>query len=292
MKIRPSALAWASLTLGTAPLGAQTVDEPLRLASSSDWVLDYAEDSCALRRAFAAGDHQAILELRQYGPGDQLEVLIVSDTLSRTRRAPRARFEPDEAWLEPFAANFVDAGTTRGLIYTDSLRPAALKPKTEAWPAWPDADRNAREQAVTGLTIADSFERDVTLLTGMMHQPMEAMRTCLAELVTHWGLDPVAQGPLARGATPVGIDNWSRRTLQNYPSDMLRAGKSGRVPVRLIVGKDGRPKSCHPAGFAERSFLEAACSSLMRYARFQPALDGNGEPVTGTYVSTIVYQAF
>jgi protein TonB len=260
------------------------------MAPSSDWVVDYAEHSCALRRAFRAGEDQVILEFRLYGPGDWMEVVVVSDTVPRTRRAPRVRFEPDHAWHEPTSPLFVDAAPRHGVIYSDSLRPSALKPSDGAWPPWPDQDRDAREQAVVALTVADSFERDLTLETGRMHRPMQALRTCVQDLVSQWGLASVAPGTLARGPVPKELADWVRRAMANYPSDMVRAGKSGRVNVRLIVGRNGKPTACHPNGYAEPAFFEAACSSLMRYARFEPALDGSGEPAVGSWVTTIVYQ--
>ena len=281
-----------SLALYATPVRAAENEQPLVMAPISDWVVDYADKSCALRRAFANEDEKAVLELRQYGPGDRIEVAVLSDTVSRTRGSPRTRFEPASEWSEPPAANFIDAGSYHGVIYDDTLRLKETRPEEGPLPEWPDEDRKTREQAVTGITITNSFERDLTLQTGKLHAPMEAMRTCLQDLVSQWGIDQGVPGPLARGPTPLGIASWSRRTLEAYPTDMLRAGKSARVPVRLVVGKDGRVKSCHPNGFAEPSFLEAACDSMMRYARFNPAVDGNGEPADGTYVTTIVYQTF
>jgi len=287
-----TALVTASLVLGAASAFAKTAEPPLVMTPASGWVVDYADESCALRRAFVAGDETAILEMRQYGPGDQLEIALVSETLARPRRAPRVRFEPDTEWLSPTSALFVNAGTLHGILYNDDLRPEAMRPPDQPWTAWPEQDRDAREQGITGITIADSFGRDITLHTGKLHAPMDAMRACTQELTTHWGLEPAVPGPLARGASPTGLSQWARKVQEDYPSEMVRAGKSGRVPVRMIIGKDGRPTSCQAVGLAEQSFVEAACSSMMRYARFNPALDGNGEPTTGSYTTTIIYQTW
>ena len=49
-----------------------------------------------MRRAFQAGDQQeATLELRRFGPGDGLQVVVMSSTLSRSSAEPRVRWEPD-----------------------------------------------------------------------------------------------------------------------------------------------------------------------------------------------------
>ena len=78
----------AALALTISPAVASAQAEPLVLAPDTDWVLDYAEHSCALRRAFRAGEEKAILEIRRYTPGDSIEILLVSDTLERTGRLP------------------------------------------------------------------------------------------------------------------------------------------------------------------------------------------------------------
>ena len=134
------------------------------------------------------------------------------------------------------------------------------------------------------------FEPTLTLGTGRMRAPMEAMRACLHDLVTRWGLDATAQDTLSRKATPIDQIGWARQTMEHYPTDMLRVGKSARLPIRLLVGTDGKPTACVALeGFAEPSFERAACTSAMRYARFESALDANGQPVASYFVTTIVY---
>lgn len=80
------------------------------MAPSSEWIVDYADDSCALRRAFKVGDEQAILQLRQFAPGENFEVVLLSSTLTRTDKAPRVRFEPDGDFRQPLAPFFIDDG--------------------------------------------------------------------------------------------------------------------------------------------------------------------------------------
>jgi hypothetical protein len=279
------------LTLGVAPRGAQAADATLEMAPSSDWVVDYADDRCALRRAFAAGDEQATLELRQYAPGDNLEIIVVSSTPARIRSEPRVRIEPDEDWYDPPDAMLLDVAAGHGVMYTDNLRPAALKSDGQPYAPWSEQDRDAREQAITGLTLAGTFEPALTLGTGRLREPMDAMRACLHQLVTHWGLDATAQDTLSRKATPIDQMGWARQTMEQYPTDMLRAGKSARLPIRLLVGTDGKPTACVALeGFAEPSFERAACASAMRYARFEPALDASGQPVASYFVTTIIYK--
>jgi hypothetical protein len=269
------------------PAAARPDEQPLLMTPSSDWTVDYAADSCALQRTFSGGTDTASLALRQLAPGDTFEITIGSDTLSRTRGAPRIRHRPDEAWFDQTFPSFVVNGDWHGVRFTDSLRPG-LMGAGEAPPAWPSEARDARERAVVELTVGGSFERELTLQTGGMHAPMEAMRTCLRDLVTHWGLDADAQATLSRAVVPVRQIDWARQVVEAYPVDMLRQGRDGRVPTRIIVGTDGRPTSCK--AFAEPSFEQAACASMMRYARFEPALDAGGQPIASYFVTTIIYQ--
>lgn len=271
--------------------GRAAEKQPLTLAPTSPWEVDYADDSCALRRAFGTGDAAATLQFRGVSPGGRYELTIASGALSQTRGAPRIRYRADEDWFEPAAPLLLNDGDLRGVVFDDGLRPALLKPKNEAWPSWPDADRDAFEAMVTEITVAGSFERELTLQTGPMHKPMEAMRACLRELVTYWGFDSAVQETLSRQVEPIRQADWARRTLNAYPLDMLRQGKSGRVPIRVMVGADGKPTSCVASkGFAEPSFEEHACAATMRHARFEPALDAGGRPVASYFITTIVYQ--
>lgn len=265
-------------------------DQSLTLAPASPWTIDYTEDSCALRRVFGAGDTTATLQLRMFAPGDQYELMIVSDAVGRARGVPRVRYGSDEDWFEPIAPFVANGRDQNAVVFSDSLRPDARKPKGEAQAPWTDAERDARETAVTAITLAGGFERELTLQTGAMHRPMEAMRTCLDELVTHWGLDSAVQNTLTRKVQPIRQIDWQGKILGEYPTAMIREGKSGRVPVRVIVDTDGEPTSCVAReGFADPAFEQAACAGIMRHAHFEPALDAQGQPVVSYWGTTVVY---
>lgn len=95
----------------------------------------------------------------------------------------------------------------------------------------------------------------------------------------------------ARGVTPENQRSWQRRIMDNYPSRAVRDEIEGRVGVRVQVGPDGRVASCTVTSSSGSSILDdAACSDLTRYGRFNPALDDAGNPTTGTWSTTIVYQ--
>jgi TonB family protein len=278
--------------LATASAAVDRPEEVLRLAPSSNWVVDYDADSCALRRAFDSADDKVTLEFRQYAPGDMLQVIVASNYLETEGGRLRVKFEPDDRLLErPHAIVGTFGEGIEGLFYQDSLRANAEKdPDGEPAP-WSADDRDAREEAISGLLVTDGFERDVMLQTGAMHRPMVAMRACIDELLTHWGIDVEAHRTLSRPVTPKLMHRWVRRVQEQYPVQMLHQRRGGYIHIRLMIAADGKPTSCnvqieasHPA------FQQAACDTLMRHAQFDPALDAAGQPIASYFITSILYQ--
>ena len=71
---------------------------------------------------------------------------------------------------------------------------------------------------------------------------------------------------------------------------MLAMNRDGYVRIRLLVGPDGMPTSRNvQLETADPEFQEVACDTLMRYARFEPALDAQGHAIASFYTTTILY---
>lgn len=80
-------------------------------------------------------------------------------------------------------------------------------------------------------------------------------------------------------------------TTNDYPSRALREEREGVTRFRLSVGPDGRATGCDITGSSGSPDLDAAtCSNLMRRARFAPATDGEGNPTSGSYSSSVRWQ--
>jgi hypothetical protein len=275
-----------------ALLSPQTMaqsSEPVQLAPASPWSIDYAQDSCALRRSFAAGSNQVLLEFRQFGPGAAFEVTVAGSTFHPSSSV-RTRFEPDDAFFAPPDVVLLSGGNLHAVQYTDSFRPAASKADSKSQPDWSEPERDARERAITGLTIAGIAPEVETLQTGPMDQPMAAMRTCLDDLLKQSGLDPAVQRSLSRQAKAVDQMEWARRTEEDLPPDIVRFGGTGRAHLRLIVGPDGKATAC--AAFQTSGapdFGKYACEKALKYAHFEPALDANGQPAGSAFFTTVSY---
>ncbi|KLE34425.1 energy transducer TonB [Aurantiacibacter luteus] len=94
----------------------------------------------------------------------------------------------------------------------------------------------------------------------------------------------------SRAAAPDGQARWARRIQENYPSRALRREIQGTVGVAGTVGPDGRVTSCRVTRPADPELDAAACDGMTRFARYTPALDRAGNPTSGTFSTSIVYQ--
>ncbi|KEO87785.1 energy transducer TonB [Erythrobacter longus] len=95
----------------------------------------------------------------------------------------------------------------------------------------------------------------------------------------------------ARGASTRGEGRWAGRIQENYPSRALREEIEGTVGVAVTVTPDGRATNCRVTASSGSSILDdAACRGMERYARFNPALDRDGNETTGSYSTRITYR--
>lgn len=79
-------------------------------------------------------------------------------------------------------------------------------------------------------------------------------------------------------------------TTNDYPAQAIQQGMAGKVGFKLVVDRDGRASACTITQSSGWSTLDqATCALVMRRARFDPALDGLGEPTTGEYNNFITW---
>ena len=114
-------------------------------------------------------------------------------------------------------------------------------------------------------------------------QPPQVIATPAPGLV-----DPPRPHPFApKRAAPRGdTSRWV--TPDDYPSRELRMGIEGTTHFRVVIGTDGRVATCEVTGSSGNERLDAAtCRNIERRARFEPATDGNGQKVVGTYTNSV-----
>ena len=112
--------------------------------------------------------------------------------------------------------------------------------------------------------------------------------------------DPVPPAPPAPPAPPpprVSQAAKARGTLlsllsqDDYPDSALRNEEQGTVVVRLTVGGNGRVSGCDVTSSSGSSALDqTTCRLLSSRARFTPAKDQAGQPISDTYVQRVRWQ--
>ena len=101
---------------------------------------------------------------------------------------------------------------------------------------------------------------------------------------------PPATPDRSRALRPRGREaEWV--TTDDYPSSAIREEAEGTTGTRLGVGADGRVTSCEVTSSSGNAALDqAACRNLQRRARFEPALDRDGNPTASTYTKRVRWQ--
>lgn len=104
-------------------------------------------------------------------------------------------------------------------------------------------------------------------------------------------------GPIAQPSAKPSMDaqaaapsnspsSWA--TSNDYPSRALREGLEGVSSFRVIIGTDGKVRSCEITDSSGHALLDqATCNNISRRARFKPAKDESGTKIMGSYSSSI-----
>ncbi len=98
--------------------------------------------------------------------------------------------------------------------------------------------------------------------------------------------------PVARRPNPIpkgNPGNWAN--TNDYPSRALQQEREGTTGFRVTVGANGRVADCQITSSSGHPDLDqATCANVTRRARFDPALDGSGNPTTGSYSNRVRWQ--
>ena len=79
-------------------------------------------------------------------------------------------------------------------------------------------------------------------------------------------------------------------TADDYPPEAIGKGEQGVAEFRLTVGPQGRVTGCAITKSSGSAALDSAsCTIMVRRARFHPARDAQGQPVTGEITQRIAW---
>lgn len=292
----PAALALVALCTPNAAWADEPTPEVY--TSSSPWAIDYADDSCALRRTFTSGDKKLELEMRQFQPEGDLAILVSSPVMDFAAQEALIRFGPDDDYIaKPRAFRAKLSNGWVGITFHDELVPSSdvsmvkeRRADYASYDYWDEHDLKARFREINNLSIKGALAKPISLELGPMLKPEIALERCISELLTHWGIDAEAHRTLSRDVNILNLKELVKKVQRNYPKKMLYAEKSGIVRARLNVDETGKPSACHMQIAAQnREFEETSCNLLMKVARFDPALDKDGKPIASYWINSITY---
>lgn len=288
----------AALVGAVIGLGPAQAKEPRIFSAASAWAMNYADDSCQLSRDFAHEGEIITLALERFQPGDTVELALASDELTRApgEFTTKFQFAPDAVRFEAqqFQGELEDG---RGYFGIGPVRLGiAAAPfgdveqvQHAATRLYRPADELEAARKLTSLTVTEGFTKEFTLDLGPMAPPIQAMQTCMDELLGHWGVDVERHRTLTRPAAPIE-DPQSWVSATDFPVDQRQKRRSGFNTVRLMLDEVGTPTSCHIQRAGADGFNSAACRILMEKGRFQPALDAAGQPIPSYFVVNFRFQ--
>jgi hypothetical protein len=271
--------------------------QPMRLQPSSQWIVDYAENSCRLIRTFGQGDSKILLLLESDSPAD-MDMVLIGKPLKSDEEKILAKFLPHQ---EPTAEGRAVMSTTNGqpaiLFSTIWLLPkeeaakleakrAELKANLHVRPA-PlnlaeernrDAERQEFAKQADELEIDTRPGRAVILETGSLGQPIKLFDQCSRESLKDWGVDPDLDDKIVR---PVWLENRDRLIKsEDYPAKMLDEGQQSDVKARVLVDASGRVTKCTSLShFKLPEFNQLVCDKITKNGKFAPAELADGTKV-------------
>lgn len=285
-----TALATCVIAALATPSAAQDTSATEYLPSGP-WAVDYAEDSCGLMRSFSDGENEVWMELRRIAPVGQSRFIVGGTHLGLTEHAPQITIFPERGPVErDLQVIGGDDSALRAVVTTLSTSEFEAGPQ-QVWRGEPVMDWESVERPpVEGIQVANAFDQTVILRTGAFDAPLAALATCMNDLIRTWGVEPDVLQQSVSLPQPVHEERWRMRVAEHYPRSGLRRSRNTRFPVTLLVGPDGRVARCRsPNALGDEDFEAVACAALGEYARFDPALDADGQPTYGFWFTHMVY---
>lgn len=264
-----SKLSFAFLFIGISqPVSAQ------QLEPSGPWKLDYGETECRLVREFGTGDGAVALRIARGATLDTYDIIIAGNKLPYGTTA-------SEITLTALPLN---------LTTEVKASPYALKAsKLRIW-RWFDLEASFIESLNDQQTLTFTGQRklDLKLRTPGLAKGIQALKTCHEDLLkTVFKIDLAALNALSKLPEPDGRAAWWI-TTDDYPRAAMSANQTGTTQFSLVIDSSGKPQSCNilvSSGFALLD--QTTCKLIMARAKFKPAEDKNGQPVSGLWLGTV-----
>lgn len=265
---------------------AQQANPEFTLQPAADWQLLRYGDRCTLYRAFGEGENATELRIAQ-GDSEPRFTLSLS---GRPVRSPYGsvvgvQFGPNEQTSHRgFVINKTISGQPAIVLYGVLLAPASAD-QAESGKAGIIGPE--REAAIDSLVISRAVIDPFALALGSMGEPLSRLSRCATELEKKLYSAGRVSGGKWRASEPRNSPgDWLRSS--DYPRDLIQKGMEGVVDFRLTVDANGVATNCHiESSNRPQMFDDIVCLALLQRARFNPALDSEGERVASYYTNRV-----
>jgi len=279
---------------------------PVRLQPSTQWNVEYAENSCRLSRAFGTGDDQIILSLESEAPG-MVDMFVLGKKLKSDSETVSGKFLPvQQKSMKGYTAQsplgMAVLWSRVSLLPDDFIEKYKEREKDPAYrpgvrPPPIDPAERAEEKArhlefaaqATELEVDARSGHPLILETGPLGEAVKVFDKCSRDSLKDWGVDPDVEDRIVRRPWSPNVRDWF--TSNDYPPAMWTRGQQADVKVRLLVDATGKVTKCTSLShFKEKSFNDVVCDKFMKRAHFEPAELADGTKVPSYYVNHVIFR--
>nr|WP_166178869.1 energy transducer TonB [Altererythrobacter segetis] len=284
-----------NLARSMAATAAAAILASLSLASwaqapADPWKLGQASENCFLSRSFGSGAQKMDVFIQSFGSATPYHVILRGPGLPlRPQRAEFARITLGGTDEQDTFALIGKSGEIPMAVFAAALpRPLMMTGMIYNYTGFKAGTVVRIDGSAETLTFDMEDMEPLSLQLGPMAGEYERLDACAQALEDKW----------IRAASPTATPIKGPELLHaketvwhmKYPENLLLNRISGLVELRMTVDAKGRARDCvvQMATWASR-FGEDSCSALEQTARFQPATDSNGNPVSALFRTGAIF---
>lgn len=236
-----------------AMAAATAATDPVALAPSGKWIVDYQEQMCLVSRSFGPATATTMFAIKPAISLDETGQTLYLVTPSTGSKG--VRHGPGTVTLQP-------SGLQKKIDYVSVVLKGT---DFRGYEIYADADLIASLRESTGVAFGLGKE-SFAIATGKMGPVLKALTTCNETLLRSWGVDPAARASAASGSSPA---SWF--PPDSYPAEAKRRGATGRSVIVVTVSPAGRSTGCRVILKADKDLDATSCRLAMRNGRFEPS---------------------
>jgi len=229
--------------------------------------------------------------LEQYYPSNLAGMTVAGSELDRFRGHHRTMLSFNEAQepmrTEPLAGEFATIG--KAMIYSSvHIRLGTDLADHKPIASLPQLDTELAKE-VEFVEIAQRG-RTVQFETKSLADVFIVLNTCTTDMVKEWGLDVDRHLTASRMPQWTNVERIAKQLQRAYPLAAAERGEQAIVRLRAIIDETGQVEHCVLEEATTTEKLKSPACDYMDRAKFEPALDADGNPFRSYYGTVIMYQ--